>query len=151
MSTREEKALEYFANGNSYNCAQSVLGVFCEENGLDKNVAFKIANGFGGGVRNGDVCGAVSGAVMVIGLKCGFFVEKDFAQKGFCYRKTEEFLHEFKKENGSTICRDLLGVDIRSSEDFRKPEVRELIDTVCPRMVASAVHILEQMDFNQTN
>ena len=147
MKTREAKALELFSNGNGYNCAQAVLGAFCEEGELDISIAFKIANGFGGGIRYGEVCGAVTGAVMAIGLKCGFFREKDFEQKKFCYRKTEEFLDTFKKENGSTLCRDLLGIDINSPDDFKKPEIRELFSTVCPKMIAAAVRIIENMEF----
>ena len=147
MSTKEKRATELFSNG--YNCAQAVIGEFCEEDGLDINTAFKIANGFGGGVRSGDVCGAVSGAVMAIGLKCGFFVEKDFDQKSYCYKKTDEFMKKFKDENGSTLCRDLLGADIRSPDDFAKPETRELIKTICPKMVAAAVRVVENMDFEK--
>jgi len=146
---KKEKAVELFANGNGYNCAQSVIGVFCEESGLDTKNAFKLSNGFGGGIRSGNVCGAVSGAVMAIGLKCGFFVEKDFEQKQFCYAKTDEFLEMFKKENGSILCRDLLGADICSPDDFKKPEIRELIKTICPKMVETAVRIVESMDFER--
>ena len=145
MRSKEEKARELFASG--YNCAQAVFGAFCEDNGLDINTAFKIAGGFGGGVRCGDVCGAVSGAVMVIGLKCGFYVEKDFKQKVFCNKKTSEFIEKFKKENSSVICRDLLGVDIRTADDHVKQGVPELHKKVCPEMVASSVRILEGMEF----
>ena len=145
MSKREEKAVDLFTNG--YNCAQSVLGVFCEECGLDTNIAFKLANGFGGGVRCGEVCGAVSGAVMAIGLKCGFCDRGDFKQKGYCNQKSFEFIEKFKAENGSMICRDLLGIDIRSSDDFNTPEAQELFKIVCPKMVAAAVRILEGMSF----
>jgi C_GCAxxG_C_C family probable redox protein len=67
MSVREARALKLFSDGNKYNCAQAVLGAFCEESGLDINIAFKLANGFGGGIRCGETCGAVSGAVMAIG------------------------------------------------------------------------------------
>ena len=55
MATREEKAVDLFING--YNCAQSVLGAFYSENGLDVDIAFRLANGFGGGVRCGEACG----------------------------------------------------------------------------------------------
>jgi len=145
MVTREEKAVGLFSNG--YNCAQSVLGAFCNENGLDADIAFKLANGFGGGVRCGEVCGAVSGAAMVIGLKCGFCSQGDFKQKGYCNKKTFEFIERFRNENGSMICRDLLGADIRSPDDFNSPETRALFKTICPKMVAAAVRILENMEF----
>jgi len=143
--TKEEKAAEMFSNG--YNCAQAVLGVFCEEAGLDKKTALKLANGFGGGVRCGEVCGGVSGAVMAIGLKCGFHVEKDMEQKSYCNRISYEFIERFREANGSTLCRELLGVDIRHPDDFTLPDAQEAHTTKCPELVASAVRILEGMDF----
>ena len=145
--TREETAVEFFAKG--YNCAQSVFGAFSEDLGMERAAAFKIGNGFGGGVRCGDVCGAVSGAIMVIGLKCGFYIEKDFAQKGFCNDKALEFIEKFKKENGSMICREILGMDIKHPDDFTSPEARKVFTAICPKIVASAVRVLESMDFEK--
>ena len=145
MSLREQKAIELFANG--YNCAQAVIGVFCEENGLDINTAFKLANGFGGGVRCGEICGAVSGAILVIGLKCGFYIEKDFSQKLYCNNKTYEFVEKFKEERGSIICRDLLGVDVRCPNDHTTPSAKEAHKAICPKLVAAAVRVFESMDF----
>jgi len=143
--TREEKAMEFFSNG--YNCAQATLGALCEGTELDLNTAFKLTNGFGGGVRCGELCGAVSGAVMVIGLKCGFYIEKDMKQKAYCNERVYEFLERFREVNGSLICRELLGVDVRRPDDLSSPEMREAHKTVCPKMVASAVRLLEEMDF----
>ena len=142
--TREEIAVECFNNG--YNCAQSVFGAFSEEFGLDKATALRIANGFGGGVRCGEVCGAVSGAIMAIGLKCGFFIEKDFDQKAYCNNKAFEFIERFKEVNGSMICRDILGIDIRSPEDFTTTEAQKIFTAACPKIVASAVRVLESME-----
>ena len=146
-SATKQKALELYSNG--YNCAQAVFGAFCEGNGLDANVALRLASGFGGGVRCGEICGAVSGAIMVIGLKCGFCVERDFAQKKYCNKKTYEFMEKFKAANGSRLCRDLLGVDIRRPEDHNAPKARQAHETVCPKLVASAVEILERMEFEE--
>lgn len=142
---KDEKAVELFLKG--YNCAQSVVGAFCEEAGLDLNTALKLANGFGGGVRCGELCGAVSGALMALGLKCGFYIERDFKQKGYCNMKTYEFVEKFKAANGSVLCRDLLGINVRSPEDFTTPAAQEAHKTICPKMVASAVRILENMNF----
>jgi len=147
--TREEKAVELFSNG--YNCAQAVLGAFCEDNGLDINTALKIASGFGGGIRCGEVCGAVSGAIMVIGLKCGFYIQKDFEQKNYCNKKSYEFMEKFKELNGSVLCRDLLGVDIRCPDDHNTPEAREGHKNICPKLVKIAVQILENMEFQEGN
>ena len=84
---------------------------------------------------------------MAIGLKCGFYDQGDFRQKGYCNQKTFEFIEKFRKENGSILCRDLLGADIHSPDDFNKPEAQEGFKTVCPKMVAAAVRILESMEF----
>jgi C_GCAxxG_C_C family probable redox protein len=143
--TREERAVEIFDNG--YNCAQAVLGAFCEEAGLDLNIAFKLANGFGGGVRCGEICGAVSGAVMAIGLKCGFYVMNDIEQKVYCNKKSFEHMEKFKEANGSVICRDLLGVDIRCPDDHNAPAAQEAHKNLCPKLVASAVRVLVGMEF----
>ena len=146
-NTKEGKALELFSKG--YNCAQAVFGALCGEGGLDREMALRLANGFGGGLRCGEICGAVSGAVMAVGLKCGFYVEKDFEQKFFCNKKTYEFIEKFKAENHSIMCRDLLGVDIRVPADFTKPEFDAAHKTVCPKMIASAVRVLENMEFTK--
>ena len=149
MEDRAKKAKEFFANG--YNCAQSVFGAFSEEEGLELNTAFRLANGFGGGVRCGEVCGAVSGALMVIGLKCGFYVEKDLLQKEYCNQKSFEFIEAFRLENSSIICRELLEADIYSPIDHKIPEVQAKHKVKCPELVASAVRILGKMEFIETN
>ena len=145
--SREEYAAELFAN--SYNCAQSVLGAFCEEWGLDRKTALKLATGLGGGLRCGEICGAVSGAVAAIGLKCGFYIEKDIAQKNYCNKKTYEFVERFNKEYGAILCRDLLGIDIRRPEDHMTQEARDAHKAICPRLVTGAVKILEGMTFEE--
>jgi len=146
MSIKEKRAAELFSNG--YNCAQAVLGPFCEEAEVGFDMV-RIANGFGGGVRYGELCGAVSGAVMAIGLKCGFYLENDFEQKAFCNKKICEFMEKFKEANGVLTCRDLLGVDIRCPEDHSGPAAKEAHKAVCPKLVASAVSILESISFEK--
>ena len=145
MSRREEEAVKLFAKG--YNCVQAVFGAFCEESELDRNTALKLASGLGGGVRCGEVCGAALGAILAIGLKCGLYIEGDFAQKGYCNKKSHEFIENFRKENGAILCRDLLGVDIRHPDDHLTPVAKEAHKTICPKLVASAVRILESMEF----
>ena len=145
MSIKEEKAAQLFSNG--YNCSQAVISVFSEENGLEVKTAMKLANGFGGGLRCGEVCGAVTGAIMAIGLKCGFYIEGDFKQKGYCNEKSYEFIEKFKNEHNSILCRDLLNADIQCPEDHRKPEVQSVFKHICPKLVKSAVNILEEMKF----
>jgi len=142
--SKVEKAEELFAKG--YNCSQAVFGAFSDDWGLDSKIALKITNGFGGGLRCGEICGAVSGAVMAIGLKCGYYAENDLAQKAYCNEKSYEFMEKFKQEKGSIICRDLLGIDIRRPEDHTTPDSRIAHKEVCPKLVAYAAMILENME-----
>ena len=144
--SREDKAVELFSKG--YNCAQSVLGVFCEGEGLDRNTALKLANGFGGGVRCGEVCGAISGAIMAIGLKYGYYDEGDIRQKACCNRISYEFMEKFIDANGSALCRELLGINIRHPDDHNAPAAKIMHKSICPKLVASAVMLLESTMFD---
>lgn len=110
MLTVDEKAVlarSYFEKG--YNCAQSVLLAFCEETGLDQQTAAKLASPFGGGMgRMREVCGAVSGMLMAQGLLKGYDNPKAKEEKAELYEKVRMLAEEFKNENHSIICRDLL-------------------------------------------
>jgi len=133
MNEKLKQASEYFESGRC--CSQSVLGVFCEKYGLDKETAFKISCGFGSGVRCADICGAVSGAVLAIGLKYGDNKEK-------CNLKTEEFIKLFRGKNKEIICRNILGCDVSTPEGKAKAINENLFKTVCVDMVVSATQIL---------
>jgi len=123
---------------DGYVCSQAVFGVFCEEFGLSKNDAFKIAACFGSGMRQAEVCGACTGALMAIGLKYG-------EDKKTCDRLSNRFFEEFRKENGSFICRDLLECDISTPEGVKYALDNNLFKEFCPKMVASAVKITEKI------
>ena len=144
MSIREERARELFASG--FNCAQAVLGAFCEDEGLDMETAIKLTTGFGGGVRCGEICGAVSGAEMVIGLKHGIYGDKTLEQNMQCRAMAYEFIKAFKEANNFILCRELLGVDIRTPEDHNNEQAKVTHQKVCPNLVASAVEIPESME-----
>ena len=127
-----------------------MLGAFCEDIRLDLDTALKIACGFGGGgMRYKQTCGAISGATMVIGLKCGQHIKGDNESKQNCYKKIHEFTDKFKEKNGSVKCCDLLGVgeniDIEMQKDPLK--MKSLFTSVCVEFVKSAVQILETMEF----
>lgn len=136
MSTKGELAKQYFSEG--YNCSQAVLLAFAEDLGIDKKTAVMISSGFGGGMgRMREVCGAVSGMFMVIGLKYGYDDPKNFEVKKELYKKIQELAEEFKKENGSIICRELLGLsekekstptpEKRTAEYYKKRPCGELV------------------------
>ncbi len=138
--THKEKATKIFYE--EFNCSQAVLGAYAEEYGLTVDQAMKVAACFSGGVRKGEVCGAVSGAIMVIGLKYGEGAD----YKAIAYPKAVEFVDMFKEKNASYVCRDLLGCDISSEEGMLYAREEGLFTDICPRMVESAVDILEEME-----
>lgn len=128
---------------SNFICSQSVFGAFAEELGLSQEDALKIATGFGGGIRKGDVCGACIGALMVIGLKYGQGKAEEADKRAKTNKLCEEFLDEFARENGSYICNDLLGIDFTSEEGMKYAIENNLFTELCPKLVASAVEILE--------
>ncbi len=139
--TRTEKALELFAN--NFNCSQAVLTAFAPDFGLDEKLALMLGTQFGGGARNGEMCGAVSGALMVLGLKYGHFESENNEQKSRAYAVATEYTKRFKELNGSIVCRDLLGYDLTKPEDSACIKEKNLFRTVCPEMIRSAVEVLE--------
>lgn len=138
-------ATEEFLSG--YNCAQAVISVFCEETGISDDMALKIATGFGGGIaRAQEVCGAVTGGVLVLGLRHGRGISEDQSATALTYQKTQEFMSRFTERNGSLICRKLLAdCDLRSPAGQQEFATKDLKNTICKACVQSAVEILEQI------
>lgn len=130
------EAVKLFNSG--YVCSQAVFAAFSPKLGLEKNQALKIGACFGSGMRKGEVCGACTGALMVLGLKFG---ESKAMSNEACVR----FLDEFKKENGSYICNDLLGCDITTKEGVDFATENKLFKEFCPKMVESAAKITEKI------
>jgi len=128
-----------------FNCAQSVVSAYCEELGMDKKTALKASCGFGGGMgRLQETCGAVSGAIMLIGLKYGKLTKEDEAAKEKTYAKVREFSALFKERNKTTCCRELLGFDLLTCDHNA---AKEQIKKICPKMIQDAVEIIEKMLF----
>lgn len=143
MSDRAQLAIERFSNG--FNCSQAVLSVFAGDLSLSKATAFSIASGFGGGARNGQICGAVTGAIMALGLKYYDTEQGPAKAKQPVYEKVIGFTDKFKAKNGSIVCKELLGCDISTPEGERKFESEDLHNKVCCGLVEDAVQILEKM------
>lgn len=140
--SRIEKAVSCF-RGN-FNCAQSILSIYSTKYGLDRNIALKLASGFGGGIaRFGRTCGAVSGACMVIGLKYGMGESDDVELKEKTYQVIRRFSDQFQEINGSVICRELLGCDINTPEGKDHYTKNELFEKKCLQYVKNAAEILE--------
>ncbi len=142
--TRGEVAITLFKEG--FNCSQSVLSAYSELFGLDRKITLKIAQAFGAGMaRMGNICGAVTGAFMAIGLKCGRVRAVDEEAKEKTYAVAQEFVERFKSHHGSIICRELLGVDLSAPEGITEAEEKNLFETLCPKFVQCSIDILEQI------
>lgn len=129
-----------------FNCSQAVLSTFGPALGLDRDTALKVAAAFGGGMAGrGETCGAVSGALMGIGLKYGRTRSDDEEAKERAYGLAENFMKEFESRHGSVLCRDLLGYDISTPEGLASAGQENLGTTLCPNFVGDAAEILEEL------
>ena len=137
-------AASHFEEG--FNCSQSVLSAYAEQFGLPSETALRIAAPFGGGMGSmGEVCGAVSGALMVIGLKYGHTKAEDRETKMEAYRLAREFASLFQERNGSIICRELMGCDIGTPEGLQFARDEDLFNTRCLKFVRDATEIVGKM------
>jgi len=139
------KAIDYFRN--NFNCSQSVLATFGPEYGLSEDDCLKISTAFGGGMgRQQHICGALTGALMVLGLKYGKGLNDPEEKKRYTYQLTKEFFDEFKKLNGSENCLELLdGLHMNNPDDNKKIVERNYYDIRCEKYVSDAVNILAKI------
>ena len=140
--TKAEDAVSIFRKG--FNCSQSVLSAYAKDYGLTTIKAEKIAAGFGGGIgRMADTCGAVTGAIMIIGLKSGMSTKDPLKANEVTYDLVSEFVRKFKVRHKSILCRELLGYDISNRQTLLEVRKLGLFRSVCPAYVKDAVDILE--------
>ena len=137
------RAVELFGQG--FVCSQAVFAAFSEQYGITEKQALQIGACFGGGMNKAEVCGACTGALMVLGMKYGQFDLNDLDSRAVEHAKAVQFLDEFKKRKGTYICRELLGCDI-STEAGRVAAVENgLFGKLCPEMVRTAAKIVAEM------
>jgi len=148
--TKAEDACRYFSG--SFNCSQSVFTPFGKEKGMSENDCLRISTAFGGGMgRQQLTCGAVTGALMALGILDGRGLHDDVSKKDQAYSKAREFFMEFVKLNGSVTCRELLhGLDMNDPEDQKKIERLGLFRTDCMKYVKDAVEIVERISGLET-
>ncbi len=143
MTALEEEALLNFLDG--YNCAQSVLVVSAERLGLPAETAMRLATGLGAGLgRSGMVCGAVTGAVLSLGLRFGS-TAPDKSAKERTYTKVKELVDGFARQHGATNCRDLLDLDLSDPAAWQIAREQGLFETRCPLFVQTAVRLLDAL------
>ncbi len=141
---KSDQAVACFKDG--FTCSSAVLSTFSEEMGLDAETARKISSGFGAGIsKTGNICGAVSGAVLVIGLKYGKAKQGDDAATAQTRALVRRFIEEFSLRHGSVNCTDLLGYNLDNPEEYEKAGRDGLFVTKCPEFVRDAVVILERI------
>lgn len=138
-----EEVITKFQEG--LNCSQVVLLAFAEELGIDDASVLKIACGFGGGMGHGEVCGAVSGAIMALGLKYGQWDILDIASKLKTNEVVKEFVAEFKSLNNSITCRDLLGCDLNTDSGKNYAIEKQLFLNTCPKLIKDSIDILGKL------
>ena len=135
------KAAELFMQG--YNCSQAVVVAFCDVTGLETDFAAKMASSFGGGMgRMREVCGAVSGMLMVLGLLYGYETPGDDVSKKELYTHIQALAGKFRDEVGSIVCREILKNP--ASDPNPTPRTEEFYKKrPCARMVMTAGKLLD--------
>lgn len=141
--TRKDKAMQSFKDG--YNCCQCLILAFEDMLSVDVNTALTISSPFGGGMgRLREVCGSVSGMFMVFGFIKGYSDPKDYEGKKELYAHIQELGRRFEKENGSIVCRDLLGLDVKHQDSTPEKRTDEYYKKrPCAELVGCATEILE--------
>lgn len=144
MNHYEEKARELFKNG--CNCAQATFCAFEELTGMEHSQALRLSSSFGGGMgRLREVCGGLSGIFMAAGLLYGYDDLEDKSRKTEHYRRIQELAFRFEKENGSMLCRELLGLKEKHSDPEPSDRTDHYYQTrPCEDFVGSAARILAE-------
>ncbi len=141
---RVQGALSLFENG--MNCSQAILAAFGEPYGVRMEDAARIGRPLGGGIaRMGLTCGAVTGAIMVLGFRAGDGAAEPEARNAIA-ASAKDFVHAFESRRKTTLCRELLGVDIGTEAGLKRFKEQKLIATVCPQLVRDAAEILLELE-----
>lgn len=136
-------AVATFRNG--INCTQAILSAWGARHGLDRETALKLGGAFGSGMNMGETCGAVTGALMVIGLRHAKVSTAGFLSRDRTERETREFIERFKARNGTVLCKELLGCDLGTSQGRAAARRDRSFKTRCPKFVRDAAEILAEL------
>jgi len=142
-NNRSQRALELFSQ--KYNCAQSSFGALSTDNGLSEAQRLALAAPFGGGVaRQGEICGALTGALLALGETFGEAMATDpVAGRAALYEKVHQVTDEFRAAHGSILCRELTGGVLDTEEGQRLYNERGLHQNLCSKLVVFAVEQVE--------
>ena len=139
----KEEVCQLFMAG--IDCSQVVTGACAEKMGMTKEQARKMSACFGGGMMCGETCGAVTGALIVLGMVFGHSEENDGAQRGIMAGKVAEFKKRFLAKYPSDMCREILGHDISKPDEMDKVLEKGLMFDLCPQIVIDVLSILEEL------
>lgn len=144
MSVKGDRAYELFKQG--YNCAQAVFGAFAEELGIDFDTAVRLSSGFGGGIgRMREVCGTFTGLTMAADMLYGYADPSDAETKKELYERIRALADKFREDNGSIICRELLGLQQAESSAVPEKRTEEYYKKrPCAELCRYAAELLEQ-------
>jgi len=142
--SRSENAVNRFREG--YCCSQSVLSSFSDKLSISTDAALKMADGFGAGMgRKQQVCGAVTGSILVLGFLYGRGENEPVGKHEYTYAKVKEFMDHFEALHGSVICRELLkGCDLLIPQGQERFKAENMIEG-CYGFVNDAVRLLEDI------
>lgn len=140
----EERIRQEFIKG--YDCSQVVLREYAGKLNITEDEANRISACFGGGMMMGETCGAVTGALMAIGLKYGHSdIDNLMEQKEIMMEKSAQFREKFIEEYGTVICRPMLGYDVSRPEELEEALNSGRMLDFCPKVVEKAIKILEEI------
>ena len=147
MSNKQsERAVELFSR--NYNCAQSVYAGSAPGDGMSEAQRLALAAPFGGGVaRQGEVCGALMGALLTLGEACGEAMAADpVAGRDALYARVRQLTETFRKEHGSILCRELTGCSLDTEAGQRSFKERGLHQNLCTKLVEFAAEQVVRMN-----
>ena len=145
MRDKVKDAVKMYLN-TGFNCAQSVLVEFAPQLGMDRSTAMKVACGLGSGMgKSGNMCGAVTGGMLVLGLKYGMIDPDAKEDKEKTYEAVRQLLEKKEALHGSVNCTDLMGVDIGTPEGQQEASEKDLSEKVCSKVVGDVVKVLQNI------
>lgn len=142
MMNRFEKAAEYHHQG--FNCCQAILASYMDLTGLTEQASFDMGGGFGAGAQTGELCGAITGAVMTLGMLTPVDRQDPVGSKRRTGALAKEFQKRFRERFGELRCRPLLKSAVQASDET--PVARDMgLTNRCDILIITAMEIIEEM------
>ena len=138
-----DRAESLFREG--FACSQAVLMAFAPGLGMEERQAARVASAFGGGMaRHGWTCGALTGALMALGLHGGHTSAEDTATKDAFYARIQALVARFEERHGATACRQLTGANMLDAAERQAASDRGVFTTLCPQLVRTAAALVAE-------